>query len=94
MAKTQIEALEMARDNIQWYIDNLPDEPDVPEGWQPIETAPKDCRILIGREGHPWVYSGFWSDRSRHWSTGYGAMDYFDSPTHWMPLPAAPKKED
>jgi hypothetical protein len=60
-------------------------------GWKAIETAPKDCRILIGRIGHPHVFSAWWSDRYEHWATGCSPMDYFAEPTHWMELPGAPK---
>ena len=50
--------------------------------WQPIATAPKDRRVLLGapsvvREGEWWeAYGGMWS------------VDF--SPTHWMPLPEPP----
>ena len=70
-----------------------PPAPAIPAGWQPIETAPKDCRILIGRVGHPWVFSAWWNDRHEHWATGPSPMDFFAEPTHWMPLPKAPNGE-
>ena len=62
-------------------------------GWQPIETAPKNCRILIGRVGHPWAVSARWNERKEYWSTGQTPMDFFAEPTHWMPLPPPPKAE-
>lgn len=62
--------------------------------WQPIETAPKDgARILIGRVGHPWVFSAWWNERHTHWATGKSPMDFFAEPTHWMQLPEAPNVE-
>ncbi len=59
--------------------------------WQPIETAPKDRRILLWNgdfiasgayEGG--VIDGFIMHRDvdDDWS--------IDEPTHWMPLPAPP----
>jgi hypothetical protein len=58
--------------------------------WQPIETAPKDGRDVLG----------FWPDRAE----GHMAVAHYDqdrdrfrsdtvewrNPTHWMPLPAPP----
>lgn len=60
--------------------------------WQPIETAPKDRRILMGRVGYSWVFFAIWDEHRAHWSTGTGPMEFFANPTHWMPLPAAPQK--
>lgn len=71
----------------------------VGDGWQPIETAPKDgSAIILGYAGSH-SCEGFWmGDASRnHW----GETGWFDSdsdvlcehahkPTHWMPLPASP----
>ena len=58
--------------------------------WQPIETAPKDCPLLIGRIGHPRVFSVQWNERLGHWATGPSPMDFFTEPTHWMIPPEAP----
>ena len=69
-----------------------PPAPAIPAGWQPIETAPKNGRILISRVGHPWVFAAEWSERHRHWATGPSLMDFFANPTHWMPLPQPPKE--
>mgnify|MGYP001279355116 CR=1 FL=1 len=73
-----------------------------PEGWQPIETAPKDGTAfrayadnLIDLDFNPWgsveaVFDGeqiigcIWNGQQDCW---YGKPI---SPTHWMPLPAAP----
>ena len=59
--------------------------------WKPIDTAPKDLRVLIGRVGHPWVFSAQWNERYKHWSIGTSAMDFFASPTHWMNQPQPPQ---
>ena len=54
--------------------------------WQPIETAPKDGKELIllwvPAMGHGLMkWNGIWDDRVYN----------CDGPTHWMPLPSAPK---
>lgn len=61
-----------------------------PSVWKPISTAPKDCRILIGRVGHPWAITARWHELKEYWSTGQTPMDFFAEPTHWMPLPPPP----
>lgn len=73
--------------------------------WQPIETAPKDERILLYRPtaGFPWarvVIGRFDSDRyakrprpywphELEWVTGK-TEGRAANPTHWMPLPGPP----
>ena len=64
--------------------DTLADAQPELQGWQPIETAPKD-KLLVGYEGgmtrlilwedHCWKQVGTVIDRN-----------WFE-PTHWMPLP-------
>lgn len=73
------------------------------EGWQPIETAPKDgTKILLARIGRNevgkdlgiwWAARGFWSSQWNNWNDGIepSGLAY---PTHWIPLPAAPKQEE
>lgn len=61
--------------------------------WQPIETAPKDGTPIICF--HP--SDGFSDEMSIDvlwWDMGawlYNAEPVADQPTHWMPLPAAPR---
>jgi len=66
--------------------------------WQPIETAPRDgTNILVLMEGvvieASWQGSGYWvvSCVSSHGCGCCGSDN--EEPTHWMPLPAAPKGE-
>lgn len=62
------------------------------EGWQPIETAPKDgTTILIAHERA--VFDGYWSEPGNGWVDGDEALSgdlitYLV--THWRPLPAPP----
>ena len=69
---------------------------DTPQGWQPIETAPKDGTCI-----HVWAAEGlsfptvFWTNHDiEGWHVDDGKRGPFPlrgaSPTHWMPLPAVP----
>jgi len=70
--------------------------------WQPIETAPKDgTEILVygiatgelggvHEEPEVWKVSWFFKDWSLCGGEGYSV--WVDSPTHWMPLPEAPRE--
>ncbi len=73
-----------------------------PEGWMPIETAPKDgTYILLGSADGSWIarnypvyQSGYRPDNP--WQSmmlNHEHMGRYPKakPTHWMPLPAAPK---
>lgn len=66
--------------------------------WQPIETAPKDCDVLLGsgrtEAGGPWVTVGRWDeDSAAFWEKNNHPTDYWGSeiyPTKWQPLPKEP----
>jgi len=75
--------------------------------WQPIDTAPKDETILIWAEDG-WTrcaelilmseYGSYDPDElddggARMW-VGDGDLQLSFKPTHWMALPAPPKKGD
>ncbi len=62
-------------------------------GWQSIETAPKDgTQFLAFDKGS--YFNCWWHDN------GYGEQYWMDdadsepNPSHWMPLPAAPAKQE
>lgn len=62
----------------------------VPSGWRPIETAPNDEAVLLyGAKrlqmcvGMNHSRDGWVTDTTSEWVSMY-------TPTHWMPLPAAP----
>jgi hypothetical protein len=57
--------------------------------WQPIETAPTDSRpdvLLYSSDG---VQQAWWCQRG-YWARPLSPKEIFGTPTHWMPLPAAP----
>jgi hypothetical protein len=62
--------------------------------WQPIKTAPKDCRILFVIGGED-VYSGEWNEWRNSFEPDNWEGPSFDEDeiTHWMPLPEPPRKE-
>lgn len=58
--------------------------------WQPIETAPRDGTPILAYVPEYVVESVCVVEYSDRWSTWYCVGDACD-PTHWMPLPEAPK---
>lgn len=68
--------------------------------WQPIETAPKNTRVLVTRSPattRPPVNIAWFSTAAllRHqfpWKLAAHNKLWY-RPTHWMPLPAAPAQE-
>jgi len=66
--------------------------------WQPIETAPKNIGILVWWPHREYYGSCAYAAMHVDMGTGerwmsYGVSigrDVFDTPTHWMPMPAAP----
>ena len=72
------------------------------DGWQPIETAPRDADILVYGLAQVWTDSCpvFWQGQAG-WDEEYASWlttAHDDKgeplkviPTHWMPLPAAPQ---
>jgi hypothetical protein len=58
--------------------------------WQPIETAPKDGRLILvwapAKEG----FTSLYSLCRYHPDAGF-CIDEIREATHWMPLPEPPK---
>ena len=71
-----------------------------PEGntWQPIETAPKDeTQILTAGSEIEIAYWQEFTDtgKAKGWRDGwFNLSGYYIHPTHWMPLPEPPTKEE
>lgn len=59
--------------------------------WQPIETAPKDVKLLI-YTGHCVLFGtlAYFGPRVGHRWKVFGRFTKM-IPTHWMPLPAPPQ---
>lgn len=61
------------------------------EGWQPIETAPKDRSIRLTNIEYSGKYIGRWDDQYEHWAIDVvGVTGKFADPTHWAELAAEP----
>lgn len=96
LAATQKGKREMTKtlDDIKREMDYLQDK-GLLMVWQPIETAPKDGTDII--VNMPQVESGctfiYWKDGWRLTYDGKFLCPHVTSPTHWMPLPVAPKGE-
>jgi|ERR1700723_33065 len=67
--------------------------------WQPIETAPRDGKIvlLFGRDadGDNWkMKTGSWNRFENQWYwDGRTIKGYDIQPSHWQPLPEPPEKQ-
>lgn len=62
--------------------------PPEPQGWQPIETAPKDrTEILVWDEEDKTCYTAFWNPTADAYCIANGEKAVA---TYWMPLPAPP----
>lgn len=65
--------------------------------WQPIETAPKDGTWVLGFKERKYVQDQIetwhWVEAEDFvgWEHAAEANDFYEQPTHWMPLPAPPK---
>jgi len=76
---------------------------DEVNGWRPIETAPKDGSSILLWDGWrmqvcAWDFDDLYDREPKHWVYGeaqgeYNVRETFDDATHWMPLPAPPKRE-
>ena len=64
--------------------------------WQPIETAPKETRVLgwCPSEGisFPTIMAVVMDEVTNEWwPDTWESLDSPIQPTHWMPLPETPK---
>lgn len=60
-------------------------------GWQPIETAPKNRKILVCQYENKIVETANGIDRHGNWKTGQSPMDFICGVTHWREIPEPPK---
>ncbi len=72
-----------------------------PEGWRPIETAPKDGRDFLVWNWENRIRKARWYERadndlgiSLYDSDGVNTFKGGIQPTHWMPLPQAPSPSE
>lgn len=94
MKQQIISLLERAKENGTTIGDVLAEVRGFPDGWQSIETAPKDGAEIWGFNGEQ--ARMLWSE-GEHWVLWVWADSSLadidpspDQPTHWMPIPAAP----
>jgi len=66
---------------------------DATPEWQPIETAPRGVLEILLRSPNGKIANGYWGQECNR-GKGAWVWPYVKSePSHWMPLPAAPKGE-
>ena len=68
--------------------------PAAPSGWMPIESAPKDRKILVCQGRNGIICTAWGIDKYGNWKTGASAMDVIVEVTHWMPIPAPPAPKE
>lgn len=94
-------AIEVSVESFARWIDQLTALAAAHEGWQPIETAPKDGSSIIGfwintdenttcdgRVDFSYMYILWWD--GFHWETAGYDHSHEMEPTHWKPCPIAP----
>lgn len=64
--------------------------PDEGEGWQPIATASKDGSPVLAYSDRR-TYLVWDGAHTKHFEVIVGEGSFEVNPTHWMPLPSAPK---
>lgn len=103
MADFRCAGSEMTADAVHMYMQDYAEQLRVlaarlsgmaADTWQPIETAPKDGRLIWAFNTHdatraPWQYECMWS--GTEWYHGLGNSWPRRPPTHWRELPAAPE---
>ncbi|WP_425435048.1 DUF551 domain-containing protein [Novosphingobium mathurense] len=74
--------------------------------WRPIETYPYGTKwalayhCICAHEDHGWIRFGKYYGELKRWyysgtnETSQWAQKEGDAPTHWMPLPTLPGRED
>lgn len=56
--------------------------------WQPIETAPEDCILLLATE---FFHKGDWRIKvGGYWNGGWDIFGASWTPSHWMAIPNLP----
>jgi len=69
--------------------------PTKAEGWQPIETAPKDGTVVLLAGCRKPVAAAWLEDEIDWWHVDDNKRGPFalrgPGPTHWMPMPAPPQ---
>ena len=90
----RFDAADMATAAAQGFRDGVA---SVSAGWQSIETAPKDGQAILVTDGMD-CYCVEWDEEFDWWTVDDNKLGPFrlrgSSPTHWIPLPAAPSPAD
>jgi hypothetical protein len=82
----------LAQENLPYLYEAIADAGFVIEqGWQPIETAPKDGTPVLCFEPHSMGGYCFVAapNEDGDWCDNLATLNTY-KPTHWMPLPAPP----
>lgn len=69
------------------------------QGWQTIDSAPKDGTEILGWNKHLGRHIVSWGCQHQHnpnyfWISSTCNINHIDQPTHWQPLPPTNKSEE
>ncbi len=67
---------------------------DATPEWQPIETAPRGVLEILLRSPKGKIANGYWGQECNRGKSAWVWPYVKSEPSHWMPLPAAPKGEE
>lgn len=83
----------VCKEKIEYVVKQILEAEGTEKSWQPIEIAPRDGRhvLLFYSAWAVTILIGFWEE-SGGWKI-CGGMNPWKGPTHWMPLPEAPKED-
>ena len=91
----RFDAADMATAAAQGFRDGAAaPQPAGAAGWQSIETAPRDGQAILVTDGWD-CYCVEWDEEFDWWTVDDNKLGPFrlrgSAPTHWIPLPAAPR---
>ncbi len=54
--------------------------------WNPISSAPRDGRVILGYMSHDWIEGAFWDEGKWRWSCDGDGAEYDNQPKYWAEI--------